>query len=122
MQSLEILQWKISITKLGKLKREEYWDKYDWRQKNVKYRPATLGHFTIGELFHMLNVIQLQPYRRTFSFIFRDNRFQVTVYKDEEPEDDDENKISVQTNSKFTVGENKSIFVHPQTDGGNTGK
>lgn len=87
-QSLEVLGMKISATKLLTFRNLKRWSKQEWKKRTtVKFRPATLGHFTIGQLFHILNMIQIRPYQENHSFIFGKDRFQIRVYKDEEPPD-----------------------------------
>lgn len=85
-QSLEILSRKISISRIKTLKGQ-----WETKRQSVTVRPATFASLTIGQLFHILNQVQLYPYKETHSFVFGEKlKFQVKVYVDEDPEDETE--------------------------------
>jgi hypothetical protein len=71
----EIYEKKISIVHLPNNKR-----KSDRLRCNVQERPATLGHFNIGELCQILNRVQKDYLGVKHLFTFKHGRYIVRIY------------------------------------------
>ncbi len=82
--ALSILSKKITIVHLPNHVRPKV--------ASVQERPSTFGHFTIGELQHILTTIQLHRFKDRHYFEFHGVRYIVTVY-DPEPSQDESHSL-----------------------------